>query len=161
MTKSYTEQGLILPTTEDLSRETRAYISNTTERQFSERVKALYGNQCLITGFNKDIYVDLKLECHHLLKDDRFEARTNFFNVVVLCKELHTLYHKMYGFKGDLINFQSFREFLKYLGQSSGFEAFHSRISHAILWIQILENNYTAYELMDKTSTTYEVAPYD
>lgn len=95
------------------------------------------------------------------MKDDRFEARTNFFNVVVLRKELHTLYHQMYGFKGNLVNFETFRDFLKYLGRLSDFSMYHERISRVIQWIRVLENNYTGYQLMEVGDTTYEAAKLD
>lgn len=108
------------------------YYSPRSERSWLRDISAAYGNTCLLTGLSSD---QITLERHHLYSKVEYpKLSLDPLNGVLISKQLHRLYHKIYTRPANPIDFLNFIHFLK----NSRFPQLHKRLTLVELHIMFL-----------------------
>lgn len=111
-----------------------------SKRSWGRVVNYLYDNKCLITGLSAD---QAKLEKHHLYNVfDYPHLQLCVFNGVVITRDLHLMFHRLYGQK---VTARDFLDFLKKV-QPGFLKDYAEQVYAASVWVgeldRVIYNDY-------------------
>ncbi len=109
-------------------------------RVWGRRIGEFYNNTCIVTGLSQ---TEVPVEKHHIYNVfDYPNLKLCLFNGIILTRELHLMFHRLYGNK---VNADDLLDFLRIL-KNTKYNQNSSRLFEASIWVsqlkQVIETDY-------------------